>query len=270
MRLSVIIISHGHAAMLPDCLAALMPALAGIDAEILLRDNLPDGGVERLLRPAFPTLRYHTNTRPAGLSENMNQAAADAAGDFLLFLNPDTVYAGGDLAKALAWLGDREDVGVLGCRLLNADGSVQHSFRRFPTLPVILGRGLGADRWPWQPAFYRWRMMLDERPEQTTPVDWVFGAFMLIRRRHFDAVGGMDPAFRLYYEDVDLCYRLRRHGLQVVLYPALRFHHRHMRSSAANPFGRAWRWHLASALRFLRKHGYALRPPEPKPSGLSR
>jgi GT2 family glycosyltransferase len=259
-RLSVIIISHGHQAMLPGCLASLMPALAPIDHEILLWDNLPAGAVERELRPAFPTLRYQTNSSPVGLSENMNRAAEHAVGEFLLFLNPDTAYVGGDVAQTVAWLDEREDVGVLGCRLLNEDGSVQQSHRRFPTLPVILSRGMGADRWPRKPAFYRWRMMLDEQPERPTEVDWVFGAFLLIRARHFRTVGGMDCDFRLYYEDVDLCYRLRRSNLRAVIYPELTFAHHHMRTSAARPLGRNWRWHLASAIRFLRKHRYAWRP----------
>jgi GT2 family glycosyltransferase len=261
MLLSVVIISHGHEAMLPGCLSSLRPALAGIDCEILVRDNLPGGAAERVLRPSWPSVRYHTNTQPAGLSENMNRAAEAARGRFLMFLNPDTEYRSGDVARAVAWLAAHDDVGVLGCRLLNEDGSVQQSYRRFPTLPVILCRGFGADRWVRKPAFYRWRMMLDECPEEPTPVDWVFGAFILIRAEHFRAVGGMDRDFRLYYEDVDLCYRLRRQRLRAVLYPDLRFAHLHMRGSAANPFGRAWRWHLASAIRFLGKHGYAWRPP---------
>jgi hypothetical protein len=73
MLLSVIIISHGHEAMLPGCLDSLRPALAGIDCEILVRDNLPGGAAERVLRPSWPAARYHTNAHPAGLSENMNR-----------------------------------------------------------------------------------------------------------------------------------------------------------------------------------------------------
>ena len=104
----------------------------------------------------------------------------------------------------------------------------------------------------------RMRDVIFDRP---TPVDWVFGAFMLIRHDRFAAVGGMDPAFVLYYEDVDLCYRLRKRGLNTVFYPDLQFAHRHLRTSAHRPFGQAWRWHVSSAFRILRKHGYLLRPP---------
>jgi GT2 family glycosyltransferase len=104
-------------------------------------------------------------------------------------------------------------------------------------------------------------MMHNVTFDRPTPVDWVFGAFMLIRHDHFGAVGGMDPGFVLYYEDVDLCYRLRERGLRTVFYPDLQFAHRHQRTSARRPFSQAWRWHVGSAFRILRKHGPLLRPP---------
>jgi GT2 family glycosyltransferase len=145
--------------------------------------------------------------------------------------------------------------------LVNADGSFQQNYRRFPTLPVIVSRALGADHWPWRPRFYRWRMMQGVEFKCPTPVDWVFGAFMLVRRDCFTAVGGMDAGFNLYYEDVDLCYRLRERGLRTVYYPELQFTHHHMRTSARRPLGQAWRWHVHSAYRILRKHRYLLHPP---------
>ena len=260
-ELSVIIVSHGHEAMLLDCIGSLGEALRDVASETVLLNNLPDGKVEALLRPVFPDVIYMNNPSPVGFADNVNRASKACAGKHLLILNPDTVYQSGSIAGAIDYLEQYGDVALLGCRLMNDDGSVQQNYRRFPTLPVILSRGLGADHWPWQPHFYRWRMMLDATFDRPTPVDWVFGAFMLVRRSWFDAVGGMDPDFNLYYEDVDLCYRLRARGLKTVFYPELQFGHRHLRSSARKPLGKAWRWHVRSAYRILRKHGYLLRPP---------
>jgi GT2 family glycosyltransferase len=267
MDLSVIIISHGHEAMLHNCLRSFAPALRGLGAQTILLDNLPSGGAERQLRPVFQDVVFVNNESPVGLSENMNRAARIATGEYLLFLNPDTEFLSGSLTGALDYLERHTDAALLSCRLLNEDGSIQQNYRRFPTLPVIFSRALGADHWPWHPWFYRSRMMINVTFDRPTLVDWVFGAFMLIRKDDFAAVGGMDPGFVLYYEDVDLCYRLRERGLRTVYFPDLQVAHRHMRSSARAPFGRAWRWHLRSAFRILRKHHYLLRPPVERQAG---
>jgi GT2 family glycosyltransferase len=261
MQLSVIIVSHGHEAMLHDCLASLGTALRDLQTETLLLDNLPLGATERLLRPTFPNVIFINNESPVGFAENINRAVSHAKGKYLLFLNPDTVYSSGNITGALRYLDQHEDTALLTCRLVNVDGSFQQNYRRFPTLSIIISRALGADHWPWLPQFYRMRMMHNVTFDRPTPVDWVFGAFMLIRHDHFDAVGGMDPGFLLYYEDVDLCHRLRKRGLRTVFYPDLQFVHRHLRTSARHPFQQAWRWHVGSAFRILRKHGLFPRSP---------
>ena len=261
MDLSVIIISHGHEPMLHNCVGSLAPAVQGLESEILLLDNLPHGGAEQLLRLDFPDVKFIRNAASVGLSENMNRAAREAEGKYLLFLNPDTAHQSGTIAGAVDYLERHGDTALLSCRLSNEDGSFQQNYRRFPTLPVIVSRALGADHWPWCPGFYRTRMMQGESFDRPTPVDWVFGAFMLIRRDLFWTIGGMDTSFFLYYEDVDLCYRLRGRGLKTVFYPDLNFVHRHMRTSARRPLSQAWRWHLRSAFHILRKHGYLWRPP---------
>jgi GT2 family glycosyltransferase len=259
-ELSVIIVSHGHERMLPDCLSTLACALAAVSAEILVVDNLPDGRAERELAASFPNVRFIRNRRPQGLAENVNQAAALATGEYLLLLNPDTRWYSGSMASALDYLHAHTDVGILSCELLNSDGTPQRNFRRFPTFPVIVGRALAMDRWPFRPGYYRRQMMHDVILDEPAEVDWVFGAFMLINRQSFCYVGGMDANFRLYYEDVDLCYRLRQRGFRTVVYPDLRFTHLHLRASARRPLGQIWRWHLLSALRFLNKHRCWWRP----------
>jgi len=259
-RLSVIIVSHGHEAMLAGCLGSLAVALRGIESEVILLDNLALGRAQQTLYTILPEGRFIENAKPQGFAENANRAALAAAGRYLLFLNPDTEYSRGSMAAALEFLDDNPDIAVLGCRMLNPDGSPQQNCRRFPTLPVILARGLGADQWPRRPRFYRRRMMEDVAITRPVRVDWVFGAFLLVRRAQFLAIGGMDPKFRLYYEDVDLCYRFRCRRLDTAVFPELEFFHRHMRSSASRPFGALWRWHVRSSGRFLRKHGYLFRP----------
>ena len=255
--LSIVVVSHGHEALLPRCISSLAPALASLSAEILVIDNLQAGGAAAVL--AGSPARVVDNAAPVGFAANVNRGAAETSGRILLFLNPDTEYRAGDLAAAIAFLDERPAIGLLGCTLVDRDGTPQQNFRRFPSPAFLLARGLGADRWPWRPAWYRHRMMAGERHETPFPVDWIFGAFLLMRRADFMRVGGMDAGYRLYYEDVDLAWRLRRDGLATWMFPALAFVHDHQRSSAKRPFSQAWRWHVRSALRyFARTTGRAL------------
>ena len=257
--LSVIVISHGHEAMLARCIGSLDAALAGLAAEILVIDNLPAGGAAAAV--AGLPARVLGSTVPVGFAANVNRGAAATTGRHLLFLNPDTEHRSGRIADTLAFLAARPGIGLLGCTLVGEDGAPQRSFRRFPSVAVPLARGLGADRWPWRPAWYARAMMDAAWQEDPFPVDWVFGAFLLMRRADFERVGGMDEGYRLYYEDVDLAWRLRRLGLGTWVHPGLRFLHEHQRASAKRPFSRAWRWHVASAIRYFAKT--AGRRPDP-------
>jgi N-acetylglucosaminyl-diphospho-decaprenol L-rhamnosyltransferase len=256
--LSIIVVSHGHETMLLGCLSSLPQALVDLAAEIVVVDNLQDGAVAAALT-TFPA-RVLENHTPMGFAANVNRGARATSGRHLLILNPDTVFRAGRLAEAIAFLDARPDIGVLACALLNSDGSRQQNFRQFPTVPVLLARGFGADRWRWRPAFYRRRLMEEARFDEPHAVDWVFGAFMLVRRTDFERLGGMDEGFRLYYEDVDLCYRFRRAGLATYLFPEIRFMHTHARTSAKRPFGQSWRWHVRSAARYFWKSGYCFSP----------
>lgn len=251
MDLSVIVVSHGHEALLPACLASLAPALEGLSAEVLLVDNLPRGGVAPALAGLTAPARLFENARPLGFAANVNLAASQAQGAHLLILNPDTVHHAGRIADALAFLAAHPGVGLLGCTLLNEDGTPQQSFRRFPDPAFMLARWFGAAKWPWQPAFYRRGLMQGERGEAPHKVDWVFGAAMLLPGPVFRQVGGMDEGYRLYYEDVDLAWRLRLAGWQTWMFPSLSFVHAHQRASAKRPFSAPWRWHVRSGLRFL-------------------
>ncbi|MCO5123550.1 MAG: glycosyltransferase family 2 protein [Rhizobacter sp.] len=255
LDLSVLIVSHGHDEFLPACVASVARALAadGVRAEILLLDNIAPRDLTPLPDTLPVVLGRRTNDRPQGLSANVNRLAAAARGRRVLMLNPDTEFLGGSFGDALAYMDAHPGVGVLGARLVYPDGTLQPSYRQFPSPPQLLARGLGADNWPWQPRFYRQRMMAEVALDRPTEVDWLFGAFMLFDAESLHRLGGFDEGFRLYYEDVDICRRFRRAGLSTVYFPALRFTHKHMRASAKRPFSQMWRWHVASALRYFAK-----------------
>ena len=260
LDLSVIIVSHGHEHFLVTCLSSLIPALSGLAAEVILVDNLGRGHLSNLIDRSQLPVVFLENQTPQGFAWNTNHAVRSASGRYLLFLNPDTQLLSGHLATALTLLEQDPTVGAVGCKLLNPDGSRQENPRRFPTLPEIVARGLYTDKWLRPPQPSQSKYPDDESHRSLIPVDWVMGAFMLLARSHFESVGGMDEHFFLYYEDVDLCYRLRRCGLTTCYFPGITVLHHHHRASAARPFGSHWRWHVQSVCRYFWKHRYLFRP----------
>jgi GT2 family glycosyltransferase len=260
MDLSIVVISHGHESYLSPCLNSLKEAVNGISAEILVLDNLGRSVSNVLADATHSPLRILNNSTPQGFARNVNVAAEEARGKFLLVLNPDTTHTSGQIRDLTQFLDSAPSVGIVACKLLNPDGTVQQSYRRFPTIPVAVSRMLRVDSWPWRPSFYRYRLMEHEQLDHPAPVDWVFGAFMLVRRQQFQDLGGMDASFRLYYEDVDLCYRYRLAGFETYYFPTVAFMHHHLRTSASNAFSATRRWHASSMIRFFAKHRYAFKP----------
>ena len=260
--LSVIIISHRHESDVRTCLDSLTLPLKDIEHELIVIDNAGNPDFEHEIGGMRPDLHILRSKVPQGFAANVNKGAATASGTYLLILNPDTEYSAGRFQSAIDFFATQHKVGLLGARLFNPDGAMQHSARRFPTAMFLLLRVLGADRWKRVPRQYAERLLDDLTPDAPQQVDWLFGAFMLMPRKVFDAVGGMDEGYRLYYEDVDLCLRLRRKGYHMWLYPPLEFVHSHRRESAKAIFSRVRLWHLKSALRYFWRSGSLLSPPE--------
>ncbi len=260
LDLSIILVSHGHDRLLARAIAALVPALEGVNAEVIMVDNLGHTDFAKDIPQQPFDVRVLSNIHPAGLSRNTNQAATMARGRFLLMINPDTEFHQGRLADAIHYMDEHPEAGALGCRLLYPDGRLQQTYRQFPIVPVIAIRGLYASRWPFQPEFYKRSLMQDVKLDQPTAVDWMLGAWLMMRRDDFFAIRGLDERFFLYYEDIDLCYRIHERGQKVVYFPDLIFYHRYDRGSAKAPLGKAWQMHASSICKYFWKHGYVVRP----------
>ena len=144
--------------------------------------------------------------------------------------------------------------GVLAPRLVYADGQLQLSVRRFPTLRAILLRAVRLDGlFPAAPRRY---LMQDWDHGQGRVVDWVMGACLLLRRAALEEVGLLDEGFFMYYEDMDLCQRMWRQGWQVWYEPSIAVRHEHQRNSASLVPNRLTWVHLRSLVRLFRKHRF--------------
>lgn len=254
IRISILIVHYRTYDELAACLDSLQPFLAD-DLEVIVVDHVSDPVAAAELLRRCPSIRLIPVTLNPGFAAGVNTAARAATGRFLLLLNPDSIVDG-DVPQVLAAsLEEHPDVAVAGGLVREHDGTVQASARRFPNVTTgFAGRTSWLSRaWPSNP----WtRRNLVARAGQREPVevDWVSGACMMVRRDAFDAVGGMDEQFFLYWEDADLCFRLKRAGWRTVYYPAVGITHLTGRSSALARKQSLIAFHR-SAFRYFLKHG---------------
>jgi len=216
--------------------------------DVVVVDNASSDGSEAVLAAADPATRFLPTGSNLGFGTAANVGVANVGGAYVLILNPDTIVQPGT-TKALAAALDLDPrLAVVGPRLDNPDGSLYPSARQFPRMRDAAGHAFLGVVWKRNPFTRRYRM-LDWDHAAPGPADWVGGACMLVRRTAFEQVGGFDPAYFMYVEDVDLCWRLRRAGWTVGYEPAGRVTHTVGASSQLAPY-RMILAHHRSLLRF--------------------
>ena len=233
--LTLSIVSHGQATLIRPLLDDLVRlALPGI--EVLITVNIPEN------EGAFQNLPFQVrllrNDAPKGFGANHNQAFEQSRGEYFVLVNPDIRLPALDISRLLEPMRD-PTVGAVAPMVTNGAGGIEDSVRRFPTVPGLMRRVLLKQRTPG----YVW----DRDPIE---VDWTAGMFVVFRRTAYQAIGGFDHRrFFMYFEDVDICRRLKRRGWRVLLQPAVLVIHDAQRASH-----RSWkhlRWHLTSAARYF-------------------
>jgi GT2 family glycosyltransferase len=246
MKVSAVVISHGHAGELQHSLPALAPQVD----ELLLIANIP-GSVPRDLPDGVRVLE---NERPLSFAANANVGTANTEHELVLIANPDAIPDMGAVGILREFVETHPRCGVAGPKMLYSDGSWQASRRGFPTVGATLVR-----RTPLRLLFppLRWQRrhyLLDERPDEPAPADTMLGAFLLMRRTMLDEIGGWDPGYRMYCEDIDLNYRAARAGWERWYVPAAVVRHEYAAVIDKRFLTRHTLWHARAMLRFLRKH----------------
>ncbi|HUU10283.1 MAG TPA: glycosyltransferase family 2 protein [Phycisphaerae bacterium] len=223
--LSVIIVAYRCRDELADCLASLAPDRDGLAVEVTVVDNASGDGTTDLVRQRFGWVRLIANDTNRGFAAANNQGLGYASGRHVLFLNPDTVVHPGALATLVRALDSDEGLGACGPQLLNPDGSIQPSVRRFATFATLLHQytPLRVLRVLKRP--YRAYKMRDFDGRTAADVDVLMGAALAVPRRVLDEVGPMDERFFVYWEEVDLCRRIRAAGHRVRFDPAAKVTH---------------------------------------------
>ena len=209
---SIIIVSYNRLDALRRTLDDLVHFVTEPNAEIILVDNASQEPVVDTVRREFPQVHLIPNERNVGFGGGNNIGAKHARGQFLLFANSDLILHGNPLAAMLGMFQSNPRAGIVGCQLLNTDGSLQPSYFRFPslTMRIIQLSGLKALLNKIYPG-------LRFKYDSAFKLDFVSGAFFMISSALFFEVGGFDERYFMYLEDADLGFQVKRKGKESVL-----------------------------------------------------
>jgi len=254
-EVSITIITWNSRQLLQDCLESIYAGTRKVDFEVIVVDNGSRDDTVEMLRQCFPKVRLIENAANRGVAPARNQALRIARGDFVLILDADTRVMPGAIDDLAAFARSAPDAGIVGAKMINPDGVLQLTCRRFPTIFTPLLRRL-----QFIPLFrnsrtLRDQVMADWDHNSIREVDYVIGACQLIRREVIAEVGFLDENIFYGPEDVDYCLRAQSHGWKVYYYPNATIMHYERRIT--RNFFRAISWkHLWAVFYFFQKHGY--------------
>ncbi|MBU0899452.1 glycosyltransferase family 2 protein [bacterium] len=258
LDLSITIISHNHGHFLTPCLASLYKYAQGFTFEVLLIDNKSDDQTVEIIKNNFPEVALIENKKRYSFAKNNNIGIKYSKGRYILLLNPDTTFSDNALKKVIEFMDEHEEVGISACKLLNPDGTIQDSCRKFPTPLAILFRGFRLDRWFKNVQFYQNYLMHNFDHNFLKEIDWALGAFLFVRREVIKKVGMMDEKYPLYYEDIDWCFRVKESGWKIYYLPHVSITHHYLRTSAKSFLNKRKIFHLISIGHFYNKHALTM------------
>lgn len=227
---SIIIVNFNTLDLLMKCLKSVFIAQEADRCEVIVVDNASADGSAAMVKKEFRSVKLIENTSNLGFSKANNQGIAASIGRYILLLNSDTEVYPDSITKMVAFLDDNSEAGIVGPRVLNPDLTYQATGRNFPEpINTFFGRKSVLTRLFPNNRFSREYMTCLDRHKTDLDyyeVDWVSGACLMIRRSVLDEVGTLDEGFFFYWEDVDLCFRVKKRGwLVYYLNSAVIVHH---------------------------------------------
>lgn len=218
-EVSIIIVSFNTKELTRKCIGLINKYAKDIIHEVIVVDNASSDGSAEMIAQEFPNIKLITLSKNSGFAGGNNPGMKEAKGRYILLLNSDAFLEKEALNKTISYMDQHPNIGILGCKLTNPDGSLQPSARMLPSpLNKFLTITGLAHRYPKSKFFGRVDFSWWDHSEPKS-VGWVVGAFFLIRRETMDDIGYLDERYFLYFEEVDYCITARRKGWDVVFYP---------------------------------------------------
>lgn len=217
--ISIIIVSWNTRDILYDCIKSTSSQTSDIDYETIVVDNASTDGSTEMVKTRFPQVVLIDNSENRGFAAANNQGIKVAKGRYVLLLNSDTVVLDQAIAKIVSFADDNPEAAVVGCRVLNPNGTLQRTCFMFPSLlNMFLSTAYLYKFFPRSRFFGREQMSWWNR-DDVREVDVVTGCFMLVRREAIEPVGVMDERFFMYGEETDWCYRFKKAGWKILFTP---------------------------------------------------
>lgn len=251
LQLSVVIVNWNTRELLRACLDSIRQHTSGITYEIIVVDNASTDSSPDMVREHFPEVRLIQNTQNLGFAAANNQAIRIAKGNAVLLLNSDTELIENSLRILHDFLFSRDEIGAVGGRLIYPSGAPQWSYGFAPSLGRML--------WITLSGFLRIQRgrkpsaVIPQADEPARPVEYIVGADLMIKRTVLDQTGLLDTTFFAYFEETDLCTRIRQAGHQIWYTPATSIIHR-VGSSFGPESTQRLRIYYTSLFLYLQKH----------------
>lgn len=252
VRVTLSIVNTNNRDLLRKCLQTIFDTVNETTYEIIVVENASTDGSFEMLQSQYPTVRIIRNAEKQGYGMCHNHAIRAATGDYILILNEDMEMLEGAVDRMVAKADSIPKLGVLGCRILNPDHTLQHSCFTFPTLGGELFEALFPQTVVFGDSTARSKMYYWQHDSERE-VDIVVGCCMLLPRRAVDVVGMFDPAFFIYSEEHDLCRRMRNADFKVVFTPESQMIHIGGQTSKRMSLRMAL-IQLESRMKYFRKH----------------
>ena len=261
---SIIIVHAFSRLLVRQTLRGIRRAAPKLNYEVIIIDNTPGCNLKEILND-FPEVRYQAMEKNIGFGSAMNVGIRQTRGKYILIFSPDIIAKPGSLEELKSFMDENEDVGMVGPKLLNPDGSLQNSCYRIPTFMIPAYRRTFLGRFNFGRRAVEDYLMIYDNHDDTMEVDSLIGAALFTRRSALDKVGLFDEQFFMYYEDNDLCRRFWENGYKVIYHPKAQMVHYHRRISADGKFLQQltsrFTWiQIASALKFFKKYRKSSNP----------
>lgn len=260
LDLSIIVTNYKNPQLLRVCLDSIKENIGDINHELIVVDSATEEDTELLMREDFSDVKFFPFKENVGFQALLRKGIDVSSGKYLLLLNGDILITKGSIQSMLEYIKDKPQVGMVGPKLLNFNGSIQDSCFRFYKPMTIVYRRTFLGKLGFARKHLDWFTMRDYDRNEPKEVDWLMGSALMISREALEKVGYMDPAFFMYMEDVDWCRRFWEKGFKVVYYPFAQMHHYHGKASAKGGviyslmFNRLTWVHISSAMKYFKKY----------------
>ena len=249
ITISIVIIEYNSLHEVERCVKSVGHTCKDLDYEIIVSSNscYPKEKQEKIAH-SFPKIRWVFNKKNGGFAYGMDEGLKTACGKYLVIMNPDVIIKSG-FSDMIKFMDDHTSVGAIAPQVVNTKGEIQDSCRSYVSLPSFVGRAV-------KRLVSRKTVVLSSKVDYSAiqTVDWVIGAFMMVRREVYYETEGLDISYFLYAEDVDWCTRIRACGYEIVYYPMMKIVYEGSRAAR-----RSYKYaiiFLHSHFRYWRKFGF--------------